>query len=103
MEYKTDLGGGRSDRGEPHRFLFLLALLFKTPVETIPEKPVSEEEPSLTSSPPPVTAATPIPEEKPVVEEKQPSLLLLLPVAATTSVPEKKLSPSSLKRSKRHG
>ena len=66
----------------------------KPPVEHIPEKPVSEEKPPLTSSPPPVTTPAPIQKEKPVAEVK-PSPAPSLPVAATTLVLEKK--PVSLK------
>ena len=68
----------------------------KRPVETIREKPVSEEEPSLIPSPP-VTAATVIAEKKPVVDEKQPGVVPSAPVAAATSVPEKKLISLQLK------
>ncbi len=55
-------------------FYFFSPYPSKPPVEHIPEKPVSEEKPPLTSSPPPAPS---------------------LPVAATTSVLEKK--PFSLK------
>jgi len=75
-------------------FYFFSPYPSKPPVEPIPEKPVSEEKPPLTSSPPPVTTAAPVQKEKPVVGAKPPPAPSL-PVAATTSVLEKK--PVSLK------
>ena len=75
-------------------FYFFSPYPSKPPVEHIPEKPVSEEKPPLTSSPPPVTTPAPIQKEKPVAEVK-PSPAPSLPVAATTLVLEKK--PVSLK------
>jgi cytoskeletal protein RodZ len=65
----------------------------KPPVEHTPEKPVNEEQPPLSSSPP-VTPAVPAQEGKPVAEVKPP-LAPSHPVATTTSVLEKK--PFSLK------
>ena len=77
---------------------FFLPYPSKPPSEHIPEKPVSEEKPPLTSSSPPplVTVEVPFREEKPVAEVK-PSPAPSPPVGATTVVLEKKRFSLNLK------
>lgn len=77
-------------------FYFFSPYSSKYPVEPVPEKPVSDEKPFPTPSPP-VTATTFIPEKKPAVEEKQPGVAPSVPAAAATSVPEKKVLSLQIK------